>query len=226
MNTNTPLNQLNDFDSTTRLQEMVKQAYYRRDRQVPSNIADIVATLKADLLRSMPTVGILTIDQAIFDATNDVKVPLSPALFFTAIKNKFTPPYSQRYQDRDEWTRPDTEQDTLNLLDTMAEKTAMGQKVFCNWYREFQYLKMRRLISDEAWVKRLPDAKAKINAERVRDFRRPVDVWEGENERALHNTAMMMAVIDWLKACITEDKKPSQIIQPDERSYQEFRKTY
>ena len=222
---NTPIIQLRDFELTSKLQDFVKHAYYRRDRQMPTNIADIVATLKADLLRVMPTVGILTIDQAIFDAATDVKVPLSPALFFTAIKNKYIPPYAQRYQDRDEWTRPDTEKDTLNLLDTMAEKVAIGQQVFCNWYREFQYLKMRQLISDQAWVKRLPDAKAKINAERVRDFRRPVDVWEGDMERELHNTAMKLAVTDWIKACITEGKKPSQIIQPDERSYQEFRKT-
>ena len=223
---NTPFNQLNGYEQTGKLTDIVKQAYYRRDRQMPANIAEIVATLKADILRAMPTVGILTIDQAIFDATNDVKVPLSPALFFTAIKNKYIPPYSQRYQDREEWTRPDTEQDTLNLLDTLAAMLSHNKAVHFNWRREYHYLVLRGQIDENAFLNYIAAAKARINTERVRDFMRPVAEWTGQQEQTLNNTAKYLAVIDWLKACNTSGRKPSQVIKINERSYQEFRKTY
>ena len=225
---NTPINQINDFELTTKLQDFVKQAYYRRDRQVPANIADIVATLKADLLRAMPTVGILTIDQAVFDAANDPKTPLSPALFFSAIRNKFVPPYQSRGMDADEYTRPDTEEDTLNLLDTMADQIAAGRKAFFNWRREFDYLVMRGQLSENAWEARMTAVKARIQSERVRDFMRPIAEWTGQHLADAEAMAKAAAVCDWLKACNTQGITPSQALAQykDEQSYHLFRQSH
>lgn len=223
---NTPINQIVDFELTSKLQDIVKQAYYRRDRQVPSNLAEIVATLKADLLRAMPTVGILTIDQAIFDAANDPKTPLSPALFFSAVRNRFTPPYQARSMDADQYTRPDTEQDSLDLLDTLASMLSHNKAVHFNWRREYHYLVLRGQLDENAFLNYIAAAKARINTERVRDFMRPVAEWTGQQEQTLNNTAKYLAVIDWLNACNTQGIRPSQLIKIDERSYQEFRKIY
>ena len=80
-----PINTLSASEATLRLTQVVKQAYFRRSRQLPANLSDIVETIKADILRVMPLVTINQIDEAVTEwVLNQIDKPISPAFFFAA----------------------------------------------------------------------------------------------------------------------------------------------
>lgn len=222
---NTPLNQIASIEATQRLNQIVMEAYKRRSRQLPANLTEIVATLKADIIKYMPTVGIETVDEAVtFETLHDDKTPLSPAFLFAAVRKHYQPPYQPRKMDEEQYRRHETEWDTVSLLDTLADNIAKGSKVYFNPWREYDYLRMRGQLSDE-----LPFQAAKnaINVERVRDFMRPLQDWTDADLDDLNARARHIAVTEWLKACNASGLKPSAILQPlmNENQYQQLRRT-
>ena len=97
----TQLKQIEPTEASIRLNQIVIDAYKRRSRQLPSNIAEIVDTLKADVLKYMPTVSIETIEEAItFETLHDDKTQLSPAFLFAAIRKHWQEPSEVRDFDK------------------------------------------------------------------------------------------------------------------------------
>lgn len=106
----TPLKDLNPFDAAMRITQIVKQAYHRRSRNLPNNLADIVETLKGDLLKAFPECPIETIDDAIVtDTLHNHDSQLCVAFFFQAVKKAwFVPktnlhPYDGPDEDLNYW---------------------------------------------------------------------------------------------------------------------------
>lgn len=95
---NTPLKELNPTEATMRLTQIVQQAYQRRSRNLPANLADIVETLKGDLLKHFGGCPVRTIEDAIITATLHEDVPLSPAFFFQAVKKVWWQPKTNHHQ--------------------------------------------------------------------------------------------------------------------------------
>lgn len=95
---NTPLKDLNPTEATMRLTQIVQQAYQRRSRNLPANLADIVETLKGDLLKHFGGCPVRTIEDAIITATLHEDVPLSPAFFFQAVKKVWWQPKTNHHQ--------------------------------------------------------------------------------------------------------------------------------
>lgn len=99
----TPLKDIKPSEATVRLTQIVQQAYHRRSRQLPSNLSEIVDTLKGDLLKYMPSVSFETIDEAVtFEVLHDDKAQLSPAFIFAAIRKHYQQPAEARNEDKDE----------------------------------------------------------------------------------------------------------------------------
>ena len=95
------LKQIEPTEASIRLNQIVIDAYKRRSRQIPANIAEIVDTLKADVLKYMPSVSIETIDEAItFETLHDDKTQLSPAFLFAAIRKHWQEPSEVRDFDK------------------------------------------------------------------------------------------------------------------------------
>ena len=223
----TPLNQMHPSQATMRLTQIVQQAYHRRSRQLPSNLSEIVDTLKADLLKYMPDVSIETVDEAvIYEVLHDEKTLLSPSFLFSAVRKHYTPPFKARSMDEEVYTRPDTEWDTVNLLDILADNIANGRKAYFNPWREYDYLRMRGQISDDL-ESLYQAAKNEINVERVRDWRRPLQEWKGADLDDLNSRARHIAVVNWLVSCNEAGIKPSAVLQPlmNETQYQQLRKS-
>ena len=95
---NTPLKDLNPTEATMRLTQIVQQAYQRRSHKLPANLADIVETLKGDLLKHFGECPVRTIEDAIITATLHEDVPLSPAFFFQAVKKVWWQPKTNHHQ--------------------------------------------------------------------------------------------------------------------------------
>lgn len=88
-------------EATIRLDQIVKEAYKRRSRQLPNNISEIVDTLKADLIKYMPAVTLDVIDEAVaFETLHDDKTQLSPTFLFAAIRKHYTQPTEVRDFDQ------------------------------------------------------------------------------------------------------------------------------
>ena len=217
---------MNGFELTERLNQIVIEAYKRRARQLPANITEIVATIKGDLLRHLPTAPIDVIDDAVSIEALNVDIPLSPAFFFSAVKKHYTPPRTPRTMDEDPYRRPDTEQDTINLLDSLAENLANGGKAHFNPWREYDYLRMRGQLSEDLSTY-MQAAKNAVNVERVRDWKRPLQDWTGADLDDLNARARHLAVTAWLQACNDAGTKPSDVLRPlaNETQYQYFRRT-
>lgn len=76
-------------EQTIRLTQMVQQAYFRRSRNLPANLGDMVQTLKGDLVKHIPDITVEDLDLAITTSTlNDPETNLSVAFFFTAAKRQ------------------------------------------------------------------------------------------------------------------------------------------
>ncbi len=226
---NTPINNMNPLEATKRLTQTVIEAYKRKSRQLPSNLPEIVDTFKADLLRYMPTIGIDTVDESvIFEVLHDDKTPFSPSFLFQAVRRHYSPP-ARRPEDARQKCRPDVEQDTVNLLDVLADGLRRWPQrllTFNSW-RMYRYLVMRGQLAEEAYMHFADKARMRLNAERVKDFKRPLAEFTGDDLTKADNLARHLAVADWIAACNTAGLKPSDILTPlmDEQSYRELRKT-
>ena len=80
---------LQPIDQTTRLTQMVQQAYFRRSRNLPANLGDMVQTLKGDIVKHIPDITVEDLDLAITTSTlNDPENNLSVAFSFSAAKRQ------------------------------------------------------------------------------------------------------------------------------------------
>ena len=207
-----PLHTLSPFEATNRLTQVVKQAYFRRSRQVPANVADIVETLKADILRVMPAVTVNQIDEAVTDwVLHQTDKPLSPAFFFAAVHSRYDAPRRMRPFDREEYTRPDTEEDYLSLMDTLAAFIDK-RPIFFNSWREYDNLVERGQLAPDAWQRYTDKALVSVKAERTKDGR-PKKIDLDINDDSVQAMSRRLAVEDWLRSCNTQGKKPSEILK-------------
>lgn len=96
----TPISKMTACDLTAKLDGFVRQAYFRRSRQIPSNVAEMVSCLKGDLLKAYPDVPINVVDDAITTSTlHDTEVTqISVAFFFNAVKKAWFTPKSNAHQ--------------------------------------------------------------------------------------------------------------------------------
>lgn len=232
-------------EQTKLLQDFTKQAFFRRSRQLPTNFAQMVDTLKGDILHDIPNVPVGVMDLAITTSTlNDTDASLSVAFFFQAVKKHFWQPKQNRHDwDEDPNSRPDFEADTIALLDTCAAMLkrmddrkddgtpTVGNaiaKVFpaFNARREYAYLVMRNQFAEDSFAHFVTKAIQDVNEERLRSQHHRV-----ERDKALQDPDVVaqcrrLAVLDWLRSCNTTGTSPSAVLSPltNEQQYQEFRR--
>lgn len=235
----TPIGQLPPFELTSRLDNFVRQAYFRRSRQLPANLSDMVDCLKGDLLKHFKDCPIGTVDDAITTSTLfDNDKPVSVAFFFEAVKKRWWQPKSNVHNWEEEPTRPDTEADTLALLDTCAAMVAEQDNADEQQYspltgimelpafnprRSFAYLVERKQLTAAALDHFFDQALLDTNRERLESRHHRLTREQAATDPDVAARQKRLAVIDWLRACNTQGRKPSQIITPDETSYQFFR---
>lgn len=96
----TTISKMTAYDLTAKLDGFVRQAYFRRSRQIPSNVAEMVSCLKGDLLKAFPDVPINVVDDAITTSTlHDTDVTqISVAFFFNAVKKAWFTPKTNSHQ--------------------------------------------------------------------------------------------------------------------------------
>ena len=209
---NMPMNSLRGYEATDRLTQIVKQAYFRRSRQLPTDLGAIVETLKGDIIRRMPDVTINQIDEAVTDwVLHQTDKPLSPAFFFAAVHSRYDAPRRTRPYDREEYTRPDTEEDYLSLMDTLAAFIDR-RPIFFNSWREYDNLVERGQLAPDAWQRYTDRALVRVKADRTRDGR-PKRIDLDINDDSVQAMARRLAVEDWLRSCNTQGKKPSEILK-------------
>ena len=281
-NTKTPIKDIQAGELLQRLETIVKQAYHRRSRSLPNNLAEKVETLKGDLLKAFPDVPIEVVDDAIILATLHDETQLSPAFFFQAVKKAWFTPKTNTHQwdgqDEDliywrtrrneiedkrghgspqhieacekvrHYEQGDTENNTISLLDTCANMLARmdnaeanGQKVAkvgvlqgiriplpaFNPKREYFYLVMRKQLDDSAASHFITQAIKDVNEDRISSGHHRLEKEEADASQDVAAQAMRLAVLDWLRACNTNNTSPSAILTPlaDELSYYQFRRT-
>lgn len=100
------------------LDTMVRSAYFRRSRQLPDNLPQIVETLRQDILKRLGSIPVGVLDDAITTSTlGDLDKPLSVAFFFDAAKKAWDHPKTNFHQwdtadpDRTYW------QETLDWME-------------------------------------------------------------------------------------------------------------
>lgn len=240
---NTPYNQLSGFDQISALTSIVQSAYLRRSRQLPANLTEIVMTLKGDILKYLGAIPVGTLDEAITLSVLDNTEPLSPAFFFAAAKKAWYQPKTNLHQWDEENQRPDMEADTIALLDTLAAKVAeqderrnnpsefktLGDLLSTvlpafNARREYAYLVMRGHLDREATAHFFTEALQQVNTDRMASNHHRLTKEEAATNPDVLAQSKRMAVLDWLRACNTSGKKPSDIITPNEQQYQQFRR--
>lgn len=276
MSENNTLKSMDALEATIRIKQIIVDAYKRRSRQLPANIAEIVDTLKADVLKYMPSVSIETIDEAVtFETLHDDKTQLSPAFLFAAIRKHWQEPSAVRDFDKPElaywkyylrfldgkglgnstqadecrwWidhiTKGDDEGETIRLLEICADwvrKSDDQQRTFTvqtkdgivielpafNARREFAYLVMRKQLTEESLAHFFDDAITEVNTERMASRHHRLTRDEARKDPDVIARQKRLAVIDWLRACNTQGRKPSDILTPtvDETTYSMFRRT-
>lgn len=241
MDKNTPYNQLSGMEQIACLTSYVQSAYFRRSRQLPANIKEIIETLKGDILKYLGAIPVGTLDEAITLSVLDNSEPLSPAFFFAAAKKAWYQPKTNLHQWDEESQRPDMEADTIALLDTLAEQLermdnrpktefkTLGDMI-CNTLpafnarREYAYLVMRCQLDREANAHFMTDALQQVNTDRMASHHHRLTKEEAATNPDVLAQSKRLAVLDWLRACNTSGKKPSDIITPNEQQYQQFRR--
>lgn len=207
-----PINTLTPSEATLRLTQIVKQAYFRRSRQLPTDLGAIVETLKGDIIRRMPDVTINQIDEAVTDwVLHQTEKTLSPAFFFAAVHSRYDAPRRMRPFDLEEPTRPDTEEDFLSLMDTLAafiDHRAIG----FNPRREYDNLVERGQLDKGTVEHYIEKAMAKIQQQRFKEGNLRRMTLKPE-DKIVQETARLLAVEDWLRSCNTQGKKPSEILK-------------
>lgn len=240
---NIPYNQLPGFEQTNRLTQMVQQAYFRRNRQLPVNIAEIVECLKGDILKHLGGIPTDKLDLAITTATLDNDQPLSEAFFFAAAKKAWYQPKTNTHPwDDDGYRRPDLEGDTISLLDTCAAmlrrdtaedpdlnkplKRCVALPAF-NPICEYDYLVMRGQLAVDAWTHHFADALLAVNTERMDSHHHRLTKEEAAKNPDVLAQARRLAVLDWLQSCNTIGVAPSAILAPlaNEAQYAQLRRT-
>ena len=96
----TPISQMQPADLTAKLDAFVRQAYFRRSRNLPANLTEMVSCLKGDLLKAYPDCPINVVDEAITTSTlHDTDVTtISVAFFFNAVKKAWFTPKTNKHQ--------------------------------------------------------------------------------------------------------------------------------
>ena len=223
---NEPFKNLSGYNQKNLLLQCMRQGYTIKNRKDPDNIDSMASYLREMLLKYMPHVTEAAIKEGIehFLLHNDTTT-LSVDVFFKAIKSKYIEPYQQRDMDRDEYTRPDTESDTIRLLDVLAENMAAGRNVYADWPRDYAYLILRKQFQWDAYEAELENAKAAINAERTKEMKRSIVDWIGQESHSLFPMAKQLAVKTWLRGITARGLKPSDILTPliDDTEYSQFR---
>ena len=283
MDKRTPYNQLNGTDQISSITTMMQQAYFRRSRQLPANLAAMAEMLKGDILKYLGDIPVGVLDDAITTSTlGDTDVPLSVSFFFNAAKKAwFTPKTnSHQWDGKDEdlaywegrvrfferaglsgspqhreaqrmvehYRHGDTEQDTIDLLDTCADlladmdaKEAQGQPTqrrveykgiriplpAFDAPREYNYLVMRHQLDATAASHFWTDAVHDVNRDRLDTHHHRLEKEEAKSNADVARQAMRLAVLDWLRSCNMRNTSPSAILTPlaEDKSYQEFRRT-
>lgn len=207
-----PINTLTPSEATLRLTQIVKQAYFRRSRQLPTDLGAIVETLKGDIIRRIPDVTINQIDEAVTDwVLHLTDKPLSPAFFFAAVHSRYDAPRRMRPYDREEYSRPDTEEDYLTLMDTLAAFIDR-RPIFFNSWREYDNLVERGQLDPCACERYTDRALVRVRAERTKDGM-PKRIDLDINDDSVQAMSRRLAVEDWLRSCNTQGKKPSEILK-------------
>ena len=94
----TIISSMNADELKARLTQAVEQAYFRRSRNLPANLAAIVDTFKGDILKAFPDIPVETVEDAIVTATLHSEDALSPAFFFQAVKKVWWQPKTNHHQ--------------------------------------------------------------------------------------------------------------------------------
>ena len=223
-----PFQDLTGFDQITKLTEAVRNAYYLKNRDIPANLSNMVETLRKQILKRIPRIGIKTLHENIESyIMNETTGAISTDVLFKAARRGYDLPKDRRPFDEDLPVRPDTEEDTIRLLDTLADTLMKGRKPYANWHREYTYLVHRRQLDLNSSGHFTTKAMAMLNAERAAD-RKPVvayeephtvadDIWRSE----------ALAVMDWIGSVLDKGLMPSDILIPliDQYTYQQLRKT-
>ena len=94
----TIISSMNADELKARLTQAVEQAYFRRSRNLPANLAAIVDTFKGDILKAFPDIPVETVEDAIVTATLHSEDALSPAFFFQSVKKVWWQPKTNHHQ--------------------------------------------------------------------------------------------------------------------------------
>lgn len=248
-NKKTPISTIREYELTSRLDAILKQAYMRRSRQLPNNIAEIVETLKGDLLKHFPDCPIETIDDAIIlETLHNPDTALSPTFFYNAVKKAWFVPKTNNHQwDGEEYCRPSMETDTINLLNSFAEilqlynhtmhtgrmegTKMLGEVIVSslpafNPRYEYAYLVMRGQLDANAWPSYVEKAIEEVNRQRIAANHNRVIRAEAEKDPDVIAMCKRLAVLDWLRSCNVTGITPSAILKPliNENEYQIFRR--
>ena len=168
--------------------------------------------------------------------------------FFESAGLSGSPQHREAQRMVEHYRHGDTEQDTIDLLDTCAnlladmdERERQGQKVArfgefkgvriplpaFDARREYAYLVMRGQLTDATASNFITQAIEEANKERLASNRRRLEKEEADAAPEVATQAMRLAVLDWLRACTIRNTTPSAVLIPmaEETSYQNLRRT-
>ena len=168
--------------------------------------------------------------------------------FFERAGLSGSPQHREAQRMVDHYRHGDTEQDTIDLLDTCANlladmdaKEAQGQPTqrrveykgiriplpAFDAPREYHYLVMRHQLDTTAASHFWTDAVQDVNRDRLDTHHHRLEKEETKSNADVARQAMRLAVLDWLRSCTIRNTSPSAILTPlaEDKSYQEFRRT-
>ena len=168
--------------------------------------------------------------------------------FFERAGLSGSPQHREAQRMVDHYRHGDTEQDTIDLLDTCANlladmdaKEAQGQPTqrrveykgiriplpAFDAPREYNYLVMRHQLDATAASHFWTDAVQDVNRDRLDTHHHRLEKEETKSNADVARQAMRLAVLDWLRSCTIRNTSPSAILTPlaEDKSYQEFRRT-
>lgn len=168
--------------------------------------------------------------------------------FFESAGLSGSPQHREAQRMVEHYRHGDTEQDTIDLLDTCAnlladmdERERQGQKVARHGEfkgvriplpafdarREYAYLVMRGQLTDATASNFITQAIEEANKERLASNRRRLEKEEADAAPEVATQAMRLAVLDWLRSCTIRNTTPSAVLIPlaEETSYQNLRRT-
>ena len=168
--------------------------------------------------------------------------------FFESAGLSGSPQHREAQRMVEHYRHGDTEQDTIDLLDTCAnlladmdERERQGQLTqrsvefkgvriplpAFDARREYAYLVMRGQLTDATASNFITQAIEEANKERLASNRRRLEKEEADAAPEVATQAMRLAVLDWLRACTIRNTTPSAVLIPlaEETSYQNLRRT-